>query len=123
VTSTDAGGAPGGSRDAADELARRVAELVAAHPAVVRLDGGIFGAVAHYLPGRRLVGVRVDEHGGPVEVAVVLSLAAPIPEVVAQLRARVAVVAGGRPVDVTVSDVVAPGSDTAGPVASVEIGP
>ncbi|MCE0766082.1 hypothetical protein LWC35_24715 [Pseudonocardia kujensis] len=114
------GPAPGADRDAADELARRVAERVAAHPAVVRLDGGIFGAVATYLPGHRLVGVRVDEHGGPVEVAVVLSLAAPIPEVVAQLRARVAAVAGGRPVDVTVSDVV---TGPAGPDVTVEIGP
>lgn len=117
------GAGTSGSRAADDELARRVAELVAAHPAVVRLDGGIFGAVGTYLPGHRLVGVRVDEHGGPVEVAVVLSLAAPIPEVVAQLRARVAAVAGGRPVDVTVSDVVAGPDPQGGPVAPVEIGP
>ncbi|MCE3555274.1 hypothetical protein LWC33_27965 [Pseudonocardia sp. RS11V-5] len=117
------GPAPGAERDAADELARRVADLVAAHPAVVRLDGGIFGAVGTYLPGHRLVGVRVDEHGGPVEVAVVLSLAVPIPEVVAQLRARVAAVAGGRPVDVTVSDVVTGTGRAVGPDAVVEIGP
>jgi uncharacterized alkaline shock family protein YloU len=111
---------PGGSREAADELVRRIAELVAEHPAVVRLDGGTYGDVATLLPGQRLLGVRVDEHGGPVEVAVVLSLTAPIPEVVAQLRARVRAVAGARPVDVTVSDVVAePGQ----PVATVEIGP
>ena len=118
---TDTGAS--GSWESTDALAQRIAELVAAHPAVVRLDGGTFGAVATHLPGRRLLGVRVDEHGGPVEVAVVLSLAAPIPEIVAQLRARVAAVAGGRPVDVTVSDVVDPGPGAAGPVASVEIGP
>jgi hypothetical protein len=124
VRGPDTGGATSGPRDTADELAVRVAELVAAHPAVVRLDGGIFGAVATYLPGRKLLGVRVDEHGGPVEVAVVLSLAVPIPEVVADLRARVAAVAGGRPVDVTVSDVVDPGpARPAGPDATVEIGP
>jgi hypothetical protein len=117
------GPAPGADREAADELARSVAELVAAHPAVVRLDGGIFGAVGTYLPGGKLVGVRVDEHGGPVEVAVVLSLATPIPEVVAQLRARVATVAGGRPVDVTVADVVTGPGRAAGPDAVVEIGP
>ncbi|MFC5949119.1 hypothetical protein ACFQH9_12635 [Pseudonocardia lutea] len=117
------GAGASGPRESTDELARRVAELVAAHPAVVRLDGGTFGAVATHLPGHRLLGVRVDEHGGPVEVAVVLSLAAPIPEVVAQLRARVAAVAGGRAVDITVSDVVDPGPGAAGPVASVEIGP
>ncbi|MFR9807252.1 hypothetical protein ACL02T_33880 [Pseudonocardia sp. RS010] len=124
MTGPPPGGAPQSPREGSDELALRVADLVAADPAVVRLDGGVFGAVATYLPGRRLLGVRVDEHGGPVEVAVVLSLTAPIPDVVARLRARVAEVAGGRPVDVTVSDVVEPGPGRpAGPLTVVEIGP
>jgi len=93
---------------AEDVLAQAVADVVAAHPAVVRLDGGILGAVVTYLPGRRLVGVRVDaDPAVAVEVAVVLYLGTPIPEVVAELRARVGRVVGDRPVDVTVSDVVA----------------
>lgn len=90
-----------------DDLARTLAETVTADPAVARLDGGVFGAVATYLPGGRLVGVRVDpDPTAPVEVAVVLHLGAPIPTVVAGLRARIARVLGDRPVDLTVSDVV-----------------
>ncbi|WP_158842724.1 hypothetical protein [Saccharothrix deserti] len=72
-----------------------------AHPAVARLDG----VFASYLPGRHVVGVRVEER---VEVAVVLRLGRPITEVVAELRAKVAQVAGPVPVDVVVSDLVDP---------------
>ncbi|QFZ17652.1 hypothetical protein [Saccharothrix syringae] len=70
-----------------------------AHPAVARLDG-VFSSC---LPGRRVVGVRVEER---VEVAVVLRLGHPIPEVVAELRERVGAVAGPVPVDVVVADLV-----------------
>lgn len=88
-----------------DALARAVAETVTADPAVARLDGGTFGAVLTYLPGEKLVGVRIDTR---VEVAVVLYLGGPIPAVVERLRARVARVVGDLPVDLTVSDVVPP---------------
>jgi uncharacterized alkaline shock family protein YloU len=93
----------------ADLLAQRVADAVAAEPAVARLDGGAFDAIATHLPGRRLVGVRIGRGGGPVEIAVVLHLRRPIPEVARDLRRRVVAVcaAGGHPVtavDVTVSD-------------------
>lgn len=74
-----------------------VAAALLAHPAVTRLDG----AVGSYLPGRRVTGVRVAER---VEVAVVLRLGRPITEVVAELRERVAAVAGPVPVDVVVAD-------------------
>ncbi len=86
-------------------LATELARVVAAHPAVVRLDGGAFGAVATYLPGRRLLGVRVGAPGEPVEVGVVLRADRPIPQTVAELREAVAAVRPG-PVDVTVADVV-----------------
>ena len=75
-----------------------------------------------YLPGGRLVGVRLGTAGEPVEIAVVLRLDRAIPETVAQLRAAVAAVYDG-PVDITVSDVVTaadppgdplPGSPAAG---------
>lgn len=89
----------------AAELADQVADVVSAHPAVARLDGGVFGAVATYLPGRRLVGVRIGQPGEPVEVAVVLHLMRPIPDVVAVLRREVAALCGGVPVDITVADV------------------
>ncbi|WP_231974135.1 hypothetical protein [Pseudonocardia sp. HH130630-07] len=86
-------------------LAELVADTVAAHPSVARLDGGLFGAVATWLPGRRLVGVHVGGPGEPVEVAVVLTLDRPIPATVAALRRSVAPLVDGVPVDVTVSDV------------------
>ena len=70
-----------------DRLAVQLAAVVAAHPSVVRLDGGTYGAVLTYLPGGRLVGVRLGTAGEPVEIAVVLRLDRAIPETVAQLRA------------------------------------
>lgn len=94
------------------ELAQLVADAVTAHPAVARLDGGAFGAVATFLPGRRLVGVHVGRPGDTVEVAVVLRLDRPIPGVVATLRTTVSALCGGAPVDITVSDVEVPGHET-----------
>ncbi|MDN5916827.1 MAG: hypothetical protein L0I76_17265 [Pseudonocardia sp.] len=104
------------------ELAQLVADAVIAHPAVARLDGGAFGAVATFLPGRRLVGVHVGRPGEPVELAVVLRLDRPIPGVVATLRTTVSALCGGVPVDITVSDVEVPGHESDDP-APVEIGP
>ena len=91
-------------------LAELVADAVAAHPSVVRLDGGVFGTVATFVAGRRLVGVYVGRRGEPVEVAVVLRLDRPIPDVVASLRATVQALCDGAPVDVIVADVELPGA-------------
>lgn len=85
-------------------LAEVIAQRVAEHPSVAGLDGGPFGTVASYLPGRRVVGVRVDETDGSVQLAVVLRLGDPLPQVVAELRQRVTGVAGPVPVDVLVAD-------------------
>ena len=90
------------------ELAERVAAAVRAHPAVARLDGGAFGAVATYLPGRKLVGVRIGEGDEPVEVAVVLHPDRPIPDVVRALRRDVSRLCGGAAVDITVADLALP---------------
>jgi hypothetical protein len=90
-------------------LAERVAAAVTAHPAVAGLHGGPFGAVATYLPGRRLVGVRIGEGDEPVEVAVVLRADRPIPDVVPALRREVSTLCGGAAVDITVADIVVPG--------------
>ena len=79
------------------DVVEDVEAAVLAHPEVARLDG----AFASYLPGRRVDGVRV---GARVEVAVVLRAGRPIGEVVPELRARVARVAGDAPVDVVVAD-------------------
>jgi uncharacterized alkaline shock family protein YloU len=123
-------------------LAELVEDAVTAHPSVVRLDGGAFGTVATFLPARRLVGVHVGRPDEPVEIAVVLTLDRPIPEVVTALRTTVQALCDGSPVDVTVSDVELPGAPGADdgpetppgragvrrpvgvtPGASVEIGP
>lgn len=90
-----------------DELARRLAATVRAHPSVARLDGGAYGAVLTHLPGERLVGVRIGTAQEPIEIAVVLHLDRPIPQTVAELRAAVATVHDG-PVDITVADVEPP---------------
>lgn len=79
------------------DVAEDVEAALLAHPEVARLDG----AIASYLPGRRVLGVRV---GTRVEVAVVLRTGRPIGEVVPELRSRVAGVAGAAPVDVVVAD-------------------
>jgi hypothetical protein len=90
-------------------LAERVAAAVTAHPAVAGLHGGLYGAVATYLPGRKLVGVRIGEGDEPVEVAVVLRADRPIPDVVRALRREVSGLCGGAAVDITVADIVLPG--------------
>ena len=44
----------------ADDAAAELAAAVLAHPGVARLDGGPFGTVASFLPGRRRIdGVRI----------------------------------------------------------------
>jgi hypothetical protein len=100
-------------------LAERIAAAVTAHPAVAGLHGGIFGAVATYLPGHRLIGVRVGEREEPVELAVVLHLDEPIPGVVRALRRVVSGLCGGAAVDITVADVTVPAelaAELGGPV-------
>lgn len=89
-----------------DQLADRIAEEVRGRPAVARLDGGVHGTIATYLPGRQVTGVRASGAGEPVEVGVVLRMTAPLPEIVAALRQRVLAVTGPVPVDITVVDVI-----------------
>ncbi|MBB5068293.1 hypothetical protein [Saccharopolyspora gloriosae] len=89
-----------------DRLADRIAEAVHTHPAVARLDGGVHGTIAAYLPGRQVTGVRASGAGEPVEVGVVLRMTDPLPEIVAALRQRVLAVTGPVPVDITVVDVI-----------------
>lgn len=89
-------------------LAERVAAAVAAHPAVAGLHGGIYGSVTTYLPGRKLLGVRIGEGDEPVEVAVVVHADRPIPDVVRSLRSLVSRLCGGAAVDITIADIVLP---------------
>ncbi|MCG8918177.1 hypothetical protein L6E12_20550 [Actinokineospora sp. PR83] len=89
-------------------LADAIGAAVLADPAVLRLDGGAFGAVATALPGRRVVGVRVGAPGDPIEVSVVLAMGTPVPAAAARVRGAVRALAGPVPVDVHVSDVDVP---------------
>ena len=89
-------------------LAERVAAAVTAHPSVARLHGGPFGVIATYLPGRRLVGVRIGVGAEPVELGVVLHVDRPIPQVVPVLRRQVSRLCGGAAVDITVGDLELP---------------
>lgn len=93
----------------ADDAAVAVATAVAALPHVARLDGGPFGTVASHLPGRRVIGVRIDAGpSGPcgAEVAVVARLGLPLPRLAEQVAAAVRGVLGPVDVDVTFCDVV-----------------
>lgn len=86
-------------------LAAAIADRVRGHPSVVCLHGGPYGAVASYLPGRRVEGVLIDPWDGSVQLSVVIRLGARLPEVVADLRRQVVAVTGQVPVHITVADV------------------
>ncbi|GEL99795.1 hypothetical protein [Cellulomonas terrae] len=79
-----------------------VAAAVLAVPGVVRLHGGRFGELGTYLPGRRVVGVRIDDDG--TEVHVVVSDLTPVPQTAARVQRAVSAVAP-MPVRVHVEDI------------------
>ncbi|MDP8937946.1 MAG: hypothetical protein M3O23_09515 [Actinomycetota bacterium] len=85
-----------------------VAAAVAGCPPVAGLSAGRFGEVATYLPGRRLVGVRLDDD--ELEVHVVARWGTPLPEVGDAVRRAVAPVGDGRPVTVYIDDIEVPGA-------------
>jgi hypothetical protein len=87
-----------------------VAAAVRSCPSVADLSSGAFGQVATYLPGRRVPGVRLDpEVDGRIDVHVVGVYGIPISVLAAEVRAAVASVLPGRPVDVRVEDLTAAG--------------
>lgn len=86
-----------------------IAQRTAGCRSVARISPGPFGEVATYLPGRRVPGVRLGE--GRVEVHVVACWGVRVPDLVAEIRAAVAPIAGGLPVDVYVDDVDIPTAD------------
>lgn len=88
-----------------DVSADAVAEAALGCPCVVSLATQASTVLATHLPGRRVVGVSLRDDA--CEVAVVLRLdGRPLPELAEQVRRAVAPVAGGRPVHVTITDVV-----------------
>ena len=88
-----------------------VVRLVLACPGVVAMHGGISGEAATYLPGRRVVGVRIMPDR--VEVHVVARWPIPASEIATQVWANVARVVDGRRVDVVIGDVLMPHADEA----------
>ncbi|TDC49414.1 Asp23/Gls24 family envelope stress response protein [Jiangella ureilytica] len=97
------------------DLAELVAAAVRAVPGVAGLYGGLFGEVATHLPGRRVLGVRIDD-GGNAEVHVVLHWGHPVPATAYAVRRAVArLVHGG--VHVVVDDIAAPPTGPAAPPA------
>lgn len=95
-----------------EDLAEAVMRAVQAHPAVARLDGGAFGVVATYLPGRRIVGVRVPQDDSPLEISVVMRTGHRIPDAACDIRSLVRGIVGDIPVDLTITDLAEPNEET-----------
>lgn len=83
-------------------LAEEVAAVVLAVPGVVRLHGGPFGGLGTYLPGHRVVGVRLGEEG--TDVHVVVSDLVPVPRTAGRVQRAVSAIAS-MPVRVHVEDI------------------
>jgi hypothetical protein len=85
------------------ELVDRIAAAVTGVEGVADLHAGMFGEAATYLPGRRVAGIRIGEHGTEVHVSLVFGH--PLRPTAEAVRDAVAGVVPG-PVHVTVEDVV-----------------
>jgi hypothetical protein len=90
---------------AGDELSDLLAAAVLATEGVAALHPGLFAEVATYLPGRRVQGIRVTDHG--CEIHVVLDWDAPIWATATAVRRAAARWVEGA-VDVTVADIAEP---------------
>lgn len=75
---------------------------------VAGLDGGRFGDMTSYLPGRKVEGVVVG--GGRVKVQIRAWWTVPVPELAARIRTILRPLTGSRPVDVVVADIDDPPS-------------
>ncbi len=87
------------------ELADQVAAAVLTVRGVTGLHGGMFGETATYLPGRRVLGVRLTEDVTDIHLS--LAYGAPVFATAQQVRTAVAALVPG-PVNVTVEDVAPP---------------
>ena len=103
---------PGGSRpgsafiDGIDIDA--VGSAVRGCAGVSGLEGGRFGEVVSYLPGRKVQGIVVS--GGRVRVQIRSQWAVPAPELAALIKAVLVPLTGHRPVDVLIADIDDPAS-------------
>ena len=80
-----------------------VAAAVLGCAGVAGLDGGRFGEVASYLPGRKIPGVVVS--GGRVRVQIRSRWAVPAPDLAALVTAVLVPLTGRLPVDVLIADI------------------
>jgi hypothetical protein len=80
-----------------------VAAVVRGCAGVSALDGGRFGDVTSYLPGRTVPGVAVED--GRIRVQVRSRWGVPAADVAAGITAALAPLAGSRPVDVAIADI------------------
>jgi len=78
-------------------------------PLIAGLTGGGLGEIATYLPGRRLLGVRIVDD--EVEIHVVAHWGSPLPDVAEAVRAAVAPYVGPLAVGIFVDDIEVPGAD------------
>ena len=85
-----------------------VAAAVLGCAGVAGLDGGRFGEMASYLPGRKVEGVVTS--GGRVKVQIRARWAVPVPELAALIRTILMPLTGPRPVDVVIADIDDPPS-------------
>ncbi len=98
-------------------LLRDMADRIDQIPSVVRRSGGAAGAVAAYLPGERITGLRVTADGR-LQVHVVMAWGSTVDEVESQVLAAVEGLWTDGPVDLTVDDIEplpTPQLDAAGP--------
>lgn len=74
-----------GARGSAGERADRVVQAVLAVPGVVAMHGGKLGEIGTHLPGRRVLGVRLD--AAKPEVHIVIALGRPVLAIIDDVRA------------------------------------
>jgi hypothetical protein len=98
-----------------------VAAMVRGCAGVSALDGGPFGEVASYLPGRTVPGVAIDE--SRIRVQVRSEWGVPATDVAAVITAALAPLAGRRLVDVAIADIDDPPATRPAGVAAGTVSP
>lgn len=88
-----------------------LSRLVLSCPGVVAMHGGLAGEAATYLPGSRVIGVRILRDR--VEVHVIARWPVPVREIAEQVWTATSPAVGGRRVDVVIGDVELPATGTA----------
>jgi hypothetical protein len=98
-----------------------IAAIVRGCAGVSALDGGRFGEVTSYLPGRTVPGVAVDDTR--IRVQVRSKWGVPATDVAAMITAALAPLAGPRPVDVAIADIDDPPAAQPAAVATGTVSP